>query len=147
MRAVFRAGNGGGLWRAYPSKSLSHRALFAAALSKGESTIKNLSACDDVLATEKALAALGAHFLSTADGLKVRGFFPAEIPENTVLDCKESGTTLRFLIPLALLSGKRCVSPERRAFWSGPYRFMKRSRGSGGFVLKKTGTPSPSAEN
>ena len=68
-----------------PSKSQAHRLLIAAALGTGESHIENLAHSQDIDATLRCMAALKA----PGDGL----------PE---LDCGESGSTLRFLIPVAL---------------------------------------------
>ncbi len=67
-----------------PSKSMAHRAILAAALAGG-GTISNLAASQDIEATRRCIAALNA------EGL--------DLP---LLDCGESGSTLRFLIPLAL---------------------------------------------
>ena len=68
-----------------PSKSQAHRLLIAAALGEGESRIENLAGSQDILATQRCMAAL-----------KMPG---KDLPE---LDCGESGSTLRFLIPVAL---------------------------------------------
>ena len=68
-----------------PSKSQAHRLLIAAALGTGESHIENLAHSQDIDATLRCMDALKA----PGDGL----------PE---LDCGESGSTLRFLIPVAL---------------------------------------------
>ncbi len=68
-----------------PSKSYAHRALIAAALADGESRLTNLADSKDIIATRRCLDALS----DTAQ----------ELP---LLDCGESGSTLRFLIPVAL---------------------------------------------
>ena len=68
-----------------PSKSIAHRAILAAALAGG-GTISNLAASQDIEATRRCIAAL-----------------KAEGPDLPLLDCGESGSTLRFLIPLALV--------------------------------------------
>lgn len=89
-----------------PSKSLSHRLLLAASLTDGESELQGLSLSQDVVATMRCLEALGARFARDGDSLLVRGVFhggarPA-FPETPRFDCGESGSTLRFLIPVAL---------------------------------------------
>ena len=87
------------------SKSQAHRLLIAAALSRGESHIANLSFSQDIEATIRCLEALGAAFFRTEDGLRVRGIFAQGVPHFDRLphlDCGESGSTLRFLIPIAL---------------------------------------------
>lgn len=68
-----------------PSKSQSHRILIAAALGTEKSRIGNLGRSEDIDATRRCMAALK----TPGEGL----------PE---LDCGESGSTLRFLIPVAL---------------------------------------------
>lgn len=86
-----------------PSKSISHRALICAALAEGESVITNLAFSEDILATVDALTSLGARF-EKPDGatLVVRGFGGKPRALGS-LDCRESGSTLRFLIPICLL--------------------------------------------
>jgi len=79
------------------SKSLSHRYIIAAGLAKGTSTIKNALDSDDLTATKNALSALGVTFNNnqvTGGDLKVI---------HNVIDCNESGSTLRFMIPIAML--------------------------------------------
>jgi len=89
-----------------PSKSQAHRLLIAASLTDGESEIAGLSLSQDVLATMRCMEALGARFAREDDRLLVRGVFHGgarpEFPEPPRLDCGESGSTLRFLIPVAL---------------------------------------------
>ncbi len=89
-----------------PSKSMAHRALICGALSKG-STIRNIAYSKDISATLDCLMNMGALIQETEDGVCIGGLDPYNIKENTTLYCNESGSTLRFLIPLCLLSGKR----------------------------------------
>lgn len=87
-----------------PSKSISHRALICAALADGESVISNLAFSQDILATVDALTAIGAKFENLGeDSIKVTGISgkPSSLG---VLNCRESGSTLRFMIPICLLS-------------------------------------------
>jgi len=79
------------------SKSLSHRYLIASGLAEGTSTIKNVLNSDDIDATKEALEALGVKF----DGKKVIGH--PRVLNRSEIDCKESGSTLRFMIPIFLL--------------------------------------------
>ena len=71
--------------------------LICAALSKGESTVSNAYYSEDILATLDCLEAMGAKIEKTQTSVTVKGFSPFDIPENTVLPCRESGSTLRFL--------------------------------------------------
>ncbi len=106
MRAEFNKSRAYGTVNVPPSKSMAHRLLIAAALSDGVSIIKGISECDDVLATTDCLRALGAEILQNGNDMKVTGFNPKSTAPRGELDCRESGSTLRFLFPLALLSGQ-----------------------------------------
>jgi len=95
-----------GVVTAPPSKSMAHRMLIAAALAEGVSKIDNISLCDDVLATADCLRALGASVEFSESCATVRGFDPLKAKPAGELYCRESGSTLRFLIPIAWLSGE-----------------------------------------
>lgn len=91
-----------------PSKSDVHRAIICAALSKGVCTISPVALSDDIKATIGCVEALGAtttieNNILTVDGT---GMFQCE---TAVLDCHESGSTLRFLIPVAAAGGVNAV--------------------------------------
>ncbi len=94
-----------------PSKSVAHRALIAAALSGG-GTISHTGTNEDIQATIRCLSVLGAKLsqitnreFGAADNWRVDAGLPVRIQEPLTLDCGESGSTLRFLIPLAALYG------------------------------------------
>ena len=89
-----------------PSKSQAHRLLIAAALSGGVSVLHGLAESQDIQATRRCLSALGAGIEDLPDGaLRVHGLGHGIVmaPPYALLDCGESGSTLRFLIPVALL--------------------------------------------
>ena len=86
-----------------PSKSAAHRMLIAAALADGTSVIDRLYPSVDILTTVEAMRQLGAEITVEGERAVVRGIGKA--PENAVLDCCESGSTLRFLIPVAAALG------------------------------------------
>lgn len=84
------------------SKSQSHRLIIAAALSGGESTISHVNISEDITATLSCMAALGAQVQwQDSTTVKIIGAPLSTIPSPT-MDCGESGSTLRFLIPVAL---------------------------------------------
>lgn len=96
-----------------PSKSVSHRAIISAGLAKGRSVISNVLLSQDMIATCKAMEALGAAIayqeeLNQRYTLIIEGGEPLQLKTDTI-DCNESGSTLRFIIPLALLQPKRVV--------------------------------------
>ena len=87
-----------------PSKSDVHRAIICAALSKGVSTISPVALSNDIKATIGCIKALGAEAEIKGNVLKVDG---TNIFKNkkALLDCGESGSTLRFFIPVASVGG------------------------------------------
>lgn len=87
-----------------PSKSAAHRAILCASLAKGVSHLSNFRFSQDMEATCRAVQALGVKTRLTGNTLIVdsRGLFS---PKQAVLDCGESGSTLRFLIPVAAAGG------------------------------------------
>ena len=88
-----------------PSKSLAHRYVIAAALAAGVSTIKNLTLSEDIQATLQCMADFRCRWEWQGENtLKVWGCVSKERDRGGLprLDCGESGSTLRFLIPIAL---------------------------------------------
>ncbi len=89
-----------------PSKSVAHRMIIAAALADGVSTISNLSPSVDILSTIDCMCALGAEISFEADTAVIKGIANFDkIPGKAVLNCNESGSTMRFLIPVACALG------------------------------------------
>ena len=91
-----------------PSKSMAHRALICAALSSGVSRICGVSDCEDVSATLDCLRALGAECKIENDTVTIQGIDFTQT-QNMTLPCRESGSTMRFMLPLCLLSGKEAT--------------------------------------
>ena len=97
----------GGIITPPPSKSQAHRLIIAAALAEGESVLSHVARSQDITATVACMEELGAGFTWEGDTLTVRGMGAnAMSPQRRLapprLDCGESGSTLRFLIPVAL---------------------------------------------
>ena len=102
-------GKARGRVNAPPSKSMAHRLLICAALSDGESIIHGMSDCEDVRATHDCLSALGVPFEQNGDTVKVKGIDAAKMSASVPLSCRESGSTLRFFVPLCMISGKNTM--------------------------------------
>lgn len=106
-----------------PSKSAAHRAIICAALSHGRCTVSNVSASKDMQATLNAVRALGVSVKYNAEAKTVdidaTGLGSADTQE---IDCIESGSTLRFMIPVAAALG-------------GEYKFI----GSGRLPMRPLG--------
>ena len=105
MRAAIRPGSApAGILTAPPSKSMAHRAVLCAALAEGTSRLTHLAHSQDIDATLGAAAAFGAAVRMEDGGAAITGVGIPR-PASGPVDCCESGSTLRFLIPLAALSG------------------------------------------
>lgn len=105
MTATFKRCTLHGKADAPPSKSMAHRYLIGASLSGEKCVLSGVDYSEDILASIDCLRALGAHITTDGDVVTVdsQEFMKAEMP---VLECRESGSTLRFFIPLALCLGK-----------------------------------------
>ncbi|MCC5890448.1 MAG: 3-phosphoshikimate 1-carboxyvinyltransferase [Alkalibacterium sp.] len=123
-----------------PSKSLAHRAIICAALAQGESTVRNIQFSDDIRATIDGMRSFGAEITEKKDNLIIQGIginaeksrkssMQSERTETVrLVDCNESGSTLRFLVPVATLFdgrtrftgrgklGKRPLTPYEELF-------------------------------
>ena len=88
-----------------PSKSMSHRAIICAGLSEGVSTINNAGVSQDIEATCEAMRSFGIIVDKEASSLSIKGNAALELKSSRI-DCRESGSTLRFIIPIAALTGK-----------------------------------------
>ena len=99
MDITIQPGKLGGSLTAIPSKSQAHRLLICAAFAQGETKLFCPETNEDIEATAACLNALGASITRYSWGYRV---YPAESrPETAVLPVNESGSTLRFLLPVA----------------------------------------------
>ena len=102
-----------------PSKSFAHRYLIGSVLSRGKCVIKNIADSDDISATLSCIEQLGGSVTKDGNTVTVIPTNEKQI-ENAVFDCKESGSTLRFFIPVVLATGaKNCT-------FSGSERLLAR---------------------
>lgn len=90
------------------SKSMTHRMLISAALAEGTSVVSNVTFSKDIYATIDALTAAGAEISVSGNSVTVKGI-AGNIPENADIDCCESGSTLRFMIPVTAALGITAV--------------------------------------
>ena len=107
-----------------PSKSMAHRAVLCAALAKGTSHLHHLAFSKDISATLGAAARLCARVTTGENDAVVEGlgrFLPVDAP----VDCCESGSTLRFLIPLASLTGQEVTFTGRGRLMERPQSVYK----------------------
>lgn len=102
-----------------PSKSHVHRLLIAAALADGESRIFGAADSEDISATVDCLRALGADVVRTDSGFTVRGCGGKPHADGRTLHCRESGSTMRFLLPVSLIGGGAELSGSARLIERG----------------------------
>ena len=119
-----------------PSKSMAHRLLIAAALGSGISTVRGVAMSQDVEASLRCLTSLGGRWRETAPGtLEITGIGGRRSTPGTALphlDCGESGSTLRFFLPIALaVAGGGVFTGQGRlmARPQGPYLDLFREKG------------------
>lgn len=106
MKVTITPGIAKGEVLAPPSKSMAHRLLIGAALSEGVSVVHNIELSEDIKATLGILEALGGNYSIEKGKVVMRGIGGRKLQSNKKLDCNESGSTLRFFIPLVLTSGQ-----------------------------------------
>lgn len=121
-----------------PSKSMAHRYLIAAALSDGKSHIRGISSSEDISATIDCLRTLGAR-VSLADGVAtVHGIDPRSAAPQGPLPCRESGSTLRFFLPLCLLSGNPAELTGSRRLLERPLSVYEKIAKEHGLTLSRS---------
>ena len=119
-----------------PSKSMGHRLLISAGLSAGESVVHGIAPSEDMYATMDCLTALGAKIEYDGTDARVCGIDIDDIPDGAVLACRECGSTLRFFVPIALLSGKRITLTGTEKLFSRPMSVYEKLCGDAGFEYK-----------
>lgn len=106
--------------QAPPSKSYAHRLLICAALADGKSTVHGISESEDMCATLDCISALGVK--ADRIGRSVTVHAGNRVLTGDEFSCRESGSTLRFFIPIALACGDEAV-------FTGTRRLMERGVG------------------
>ena len=122
-----------GVVKAPPSKSMAHRLLICAGLCAGEeSLIRGIELSQDVAATIDCLRSMGAVCNIDGDRVSVRGIDARHAVPEATLFCRESGSTLRFFIPIALMCGETvtfCGSEKLMSRPLGVYEELCQKRG------------------
>ena len=135
MRIKINKSIANGTIKAQPSKSYSHRLLIAGALSAKsnncEWVVENIVLSNDVVATINCLNALGIEVEIIQDKAYINNR-NNELKKELVFNCGESGSTLRFFIPIALLTGKKLI-------FKGTEKLISRGIGPYEDIFKKQG--------
>ncbi len=117
MKAVIHKSKATGTAKAPPSKSMAHRLIISAALAKGKSRITGVELSEDIKATLSCLSSLGIEWLYENGTVTIEG--TGKVMPTGRLNCNECGSTLRFFIPICMLS-------EKEATLTGSSRLMER---------------------
>ena len=139
MNVTILPGKAKGTVAAPPSKSMAHRLLICAGLAKGTSRISGLEFNEDILATMDCLRALGAVCTATGDTVTVVGADLRKAAPAQTLCCRESGSTLRFFIPLALLCGRPVSFTGTEKLLSRPLGIYEQLCREKGFTFLRSG--------
>ena len=137
MIATFEPCTLAGSIDAPPSKSMAHRYLIGAALSGKTCTLSGVDFSEDILASIDCLKALGAKISINGNTVEID---PSEFMQvdNPVLECRESGSTLRFFIPIALCLGKPVTLRGSRRLMERPLDVYEDLCHTKGFAFTKT---------
>lgn len=139
MKIKIEKGVASGTITAPASKSHSHRLLIAAAMCQGESVIEGISLCDDVMATIDCLRAFGAKIEIDGANAKVQGIDFTVAKAEGDLNCRESGSTIRFLIPLAMLSENQVRFVGSKSLMSRPFGVYEEIALGQGLIFRRDG--------
>lgn len=132
MRVEIKPSHLSGSIVAPPSKSMAHRMLICAGLAMGKSTVRGISSSEDMLATLDLLEGLGVAYIKEGSLVELTGTQVLAAAPGRALNCRECGSTLRFLIPICLLSSSEitlCGSPRLFERPLGIYEELCRDRG------------------
>lgn len=130
------------------SKSMAHRAVICACLAVGgKSVIRNISDSysDDIKATIEAMEKLGAKFNKVGNDLEIYNE-NLIVAKNAIVNCNESGSTLRFLIPLFSLLNSNCGN-EHNVVFTGKGRLLNRPQSVYEQIFKEQGLVFKQTEN
>lgn len=142
---------------AIASKSMAHRLIICAALANGETHVTCNTTCADIEATVRCLTALGARIETVEDGFQVHPtmksveFGLLKALAGGTLDCGESGSTLRFMLPVACALGADATFVGQGRLGARPLSPLSDEiiaagcdlQGLGGFPLKTSGRMRP----
>lgn len=138
MKATIIPGKAEGTVLAPPSKSMAHRMLMGAGLSEGISVIQNIDLSEDIKATLGILEALGSEYAIEGRTVTMKGIGGKKIEVSRVLDTKESGSTLRFFIPILLSGGGKSKLTGAKSLFSRPLGIYEEICKEQGIFFQKT---------
>ena len=140
MKVIITPSKAEGLIQAPPSKSMAHRMLMGAALADGVSVVQNIDLSEDIKATLGMLEALGGEYEICDSTVTMKGVGGKKLSTDVILDSKESGSTLRFFIPLVLTGGKMAEFTGAKRLFERPLGIYEEICASQGILFEKNET-------
>lgn len=120
------------------SKSVAHRMLICSSLANGISNIGNINYSKDIDATINAMRSLGTEIITSENSAIIKGI--THSPEKSTVDCNESGSTLRFIIPVAAALDVETEFHGRGRLPQRPIDIYTRELGKHGIVFNYNNT-------
>lgn len=140
MKVSVSKGNFGGEIKAIASKSFAHRLLICAAFSDKSTSVECSTISEDIIATIRCLNALGAKIERIGNNFIVQPIDKNNIPIKPELDCGESGSTLRFMLPVTCALGIDAEFIMRGRLAQRPLSPLYEELQSAGIDLSEQGT-------
>ena len=138
MKAIIMPGAASGTVLAPPSKSMAHRMLIGAGLAEGTSVIENIDLSEDVKATLRILEALGCQYTIKNRTVTMQGIGTKKMKTDRILDTKESGSTLRFFVPILLSGGGKSKLTGAKSLFARPLNIYEEICKEQGIFFRKT---------
>lgn len=107
------------------SKSIAHRSIICAGLANGKSSLFNIDISKDISATINAMKTLGAKIEHIDNQLDITGINSSNLMDNVFIDCLESASTLRFIIPLLSLFSNYTTLTGANSLFKRPHYYYK----------------------
>lgn len=121
-----------------PSKSMGHRAIICACLAGGTSRLTNVAFSDDIKATIAGMQQLEATIVQDGESLTITGIKGFSNFDGREVNCLESGSTLRFFVPIFSLCGKEVKFLGQNRLFKRPQKIYKDIFLDQGLLFKQT---------
>ena len=138
MTAVFKQSVAKGTIKAPSSRSIAHRLILYAGLCEEESVIKNVAFSPDIMTTVECLKELGAVCSIDGDAIRIKGVDASARKKALTFDCKGFNSTLGFMLPIAMASGKKAVFEGDEKLFEKPHNACKKVCEAQKIKFKKT---------
>ena len=140
MKVTIAPSRANGTVLAPPSKSMAHRMLMGAGLAEGTSVVENIDLSEDIKATLGMLKALGGQYKIEGHKVIMQGVGGKKLQTNQKLNSNESGSTLRFFIPLLLSGGEKAEFTGAKRLFERPLCIYEEICKEQGILFEKSDT-------